>query len=197
MIKFSTAANDQIKKITQDKNANDFGLLFTLEGEDLELSLIDLSHLPEGVEPLRDKRTHFFVEHDHYMILVDQEGQKELSEGTVDFVDGGLLSGGFEYKKDKAAQGPDNSNPLVPEIQKLLDNEINPGLAMHGGFAELLNVLNDKVYLRFGGGCQGCSMIDATVKGGVEQRIKQIFPMIQSVVDETDHDAGTNPYFKG
>ncbi|MCB1214036.1 MAG: NifU family protein [Deltaproteobacteria bacterium] len=197
MLNFTQTAKNKIKELIQGKDANDFGLLFKLDGENLELTTIDLTKLPQGVEPLRDKRTHFFMEHDHYMILVDEVGQKELHEGTVDYSDGGLLSGGFEYKKSLAAQGPDMSNPIVPEIQKLLDNEINPGLAMHGGFAELLNVLNDKVYLRFGGGCQGCSMIDATVKGGVEKRIKQIFPMIQAVVDETDHDAGTNPYFKG
>ena len=80
-------------------------------------------------------------------------------------------------------------------MEKLFDDMVRPALAAHGGNIELIDIDNDKVYVRMGGGCQGCSSSTATLKDGVEKLIKQHYPDIKEVVDMTDHDSGDNPYY--
>ena len=83
------------------------------------------------------------------------------------------------------------------KIQKMLDQEINPSVASHGGKIEVVDYLNDMVYVKMTGGCQGCASSKATLQGGVESAIFRSFPKIKEVVDVTDHDAGENPYYLG
>ncbi len=197
MLSFTDTARGKIDELVKAKDSSSQGIRIKLKEENrLEFSLLDLTQLAPEEEPLRDRATGFFVEHNGFMMIVDRQGQKELGEATVNFEDGGILSGIFKYEKPEAPPPLDTSNPLVPKVQDLLDREINPGLATHGGRAELLNVLENKVYLKFGGGCQGCGMIDITVKQGIEARLREVFPQIKGIVDETDHAAGTNPYYK-
>lgn len=82
------------------------------------------------------------------------------------------------------------------KIQYLLDRQISPGIADHGGFVNLVSVKDNVVYLRLGGGCQGCGAADFTLRQGIESIIKQHVPEIIRVVDLTDHMAGMNPYYR-
>lgn len=85
----------------------------------------------------------------------------------------------------------------VPQIIKeLLENSINPALASHGGFVELVRIDGYDVIVRMGGGCQGCASSQSTMKFGIERAIKDVVPQIQNVIDATDHDAGANPYYR-
>jgi Fe/S biogenesis protein NfuA len=72
---------------------------------------------------------------------------------------------------------------------------INPNLASHGGFVELLDVESNNIYVRMGGGCQGCGAADMTMKMGIERMLREEIPQIGEVLDVTDHAAGTNPYY--
>lgn len=95
----------------------------------------------------------------------------------------------------------ENPNPVWTDekalaVQRVLDNEINPGVGMHGGQVKLLDVRDDRAYVEFGGGCVGCGMSKVTLKKGVTQAILENVPEINEVVDTTDHAAGTNPYYK-
>ncbi len=81
-------------------------------------------------------------------------------------------------------------------IQKLLDEQVNPQVAMHGGHIALVDVQDTKVYIRLEGGCQGCGMASMTLKHGVEVAIKEAVPSIEEVLDSTDHAGGDNPYFQ-
>ena len=104
------------------------------------------------------------------------------------------------YENQKSESGVsltplDQANPTVVHLQKLLKESINPSLASHGGRAELVNFQDDKVYLRLGGGCQGCGQASATLKEGIEKHIKQEIPSIIEVIDVTDHQQGENPYY--
>lgn len=83
---------------------------------------------------------------------------------------------------------------MIAQLEKLFDQQIRPALAQHGGNVEIVDVDNDILYVKFFGGCQGCSSSKATLKGGIEQLIKQNYPDIKEVVDVTDHATGTNPY---
>jgi Fe/S biogenesis protein NfuA len=87
------------------------------------------------------------------------------------------------------------SDDLKTRVQDLIDTMINPAVAGHGGFVELIDVQDDRVYLQLGGGCQGCGMSDVTLKAGIERLIKDEIPEVGEVVDTTDHAAGSNPYY--
>jgi Fe-S cluster biogenesis protein NfuA len=80
-------------------------------------------------------------------------------------------------------------------IRDLLDREINPAVAAHGGYVELIDVKRNTVFLRLGGGCQGCGAADVTLKQGIEKAIRSLAPAVGEILDTTDHAAGRNPYY--
>ena len=80
-------------------------------------------------------------------------------------------------------------------VSDLLEKEINPAVASHGGFFTLIDVKDDNVYVELGGGCQGCGMADVTLRQGVEQRMKEVLPEMIALIDTTDHASGNNPYY--
>jgi Fe-S cluster biogenesis protein NfuA len=82
------------------------------------------------------------------------------------------------------------------KIQYLLAYKINPGVAAHAGFVELIDVKENNVYIRLGGGCQGCGAADFTLRQGIEAIIRKEVPEILQVLDVTDHAAGKNPYYR-
>ena len=82
------------------------------------------------------------------------------------------------------------------KIQYLLAHKINPGVAAHAGFVELIDVKDNNVYIRLGGGCQGCGAADFTLRQGIEAIIRKEVPEILQVLDVTDHAAGTKPYYR-
>lgn len=100
-----------------------------------------------------------------------------------------------------------NPPPAIPEgdrlppeevrrrVQQVLDEMINPGVASHGGFVELLDVQDDSVFIRMGGGCQGCGAADMTLKMGIERLIRENVPQVREILDTTDHASGNNPYY--
>ncbi len=100
------------------------------------------------------------------------------------------------------AVNPDYDRSLPPEseirkrVQNLLDREINPAVGMHGGWVELIDVKKNSVYLRLGGGCQGCGAADVTLKMGIEKSIRELVPEVGEILDTTDHAAGRNPYYQ-
>lgn len=95
-----------------------------------------------------------------------------------------------EYFEDLPSEGD-----LKWTISDLLDREINPAVAQHGGYVELIDVRKNNVYLRLGGGCQGCGAADVTLKQGIEKAIRQLVPRVGEILDTTDHAAGRNPYY--
>lgn len=126
-----------------------------------------------------------------FKILIEGASVEKLRGAAIDFV-GQLVGGGFKIDNPNSVW----DDPLAAEIQALIDSQINPGVASHGGFVELLDVKDSRVYVRMGGGCQGCGMASVTLKQGVEVLIKQQFPQIEAVVDTTDHAGGENPYYQ-
>jgi Fe/S biogenesis protein NfuA len=84
---------------------------------------------------------------------------------------------------------------LRDRVQELIDTSINPAVAGHGGYIELLDVKDNTVYLRMGGGCQGCGAADVTLKAGIERMIFEEVPEVTEVLDVTDHASGSNPYY--
>ena len=85
---------------------------------------------------------------------------------------------------------------VARRVTAVLDREVNPSIASHGGHAELAGIEGATAYLRLGGGCQGCGMATVTLSQGIEVAITQAVPEIDRVIDVTDHASGTNPYFE-
>lgn len=81
-------------------------------------------------------------------------------------------------------------------VEQVLRDEINPAVAAHGGHISLVEVQQNRVFLRMGGGCQGCGMATATLRQGVERALRRAVPQIGAILDTTDHAAGTNPYYE-
>ena len=87
------------------------------------------------------------------------------------------------------------SGTVEERVRQLLDGQINPSLAMHGGYATLDRVEGDSVYVTMGGGCQGCAVSAMTLREGIARSIKEAIPDIVDVIDTTDHEQGENPYY--
>ncbi len=106
-----------------------------------------------------------------------------------------------QIRSGRALISPDLKKNLPSEkvikekVQKLFNGEINPAVAMHGGSVELVDVKENIVYVRLGGGCQGCGMADVTLKQGIEHAIRKVVPEIGDILDVTDHAGGRNPYY--
>lgn len=84
---------------------------------------------------------------------------------------------------------------IASRIQSVIDSQINPGIASHSGVITLNRVTGNTVYITMGGGCQGCAASSVTLRQGVHYAFRSEVPMVGAILDETDHAAGTNPYY--
>jgi len=97
----------------------------------------------------------------------------------------------------EALRAGDLTDPeLKVAIQELIDREINPGVAGHGGKIHVEDVRDGVLFIRMEGGCQGCSSSTVTLRQGVETAVKKAMREIRDIVDVTDHAAGSNPYYR-
>jgi len=95
-----------------------------------------------------------------------------------------------------AGPPPDLSGDVAQRLIQVLEVQINPAIAAHGGRADLVAVEEDTAYLRLSGGCAGCGMASVTLSQGIEVAIRESVPEILNIVDVTDHASGTNPYYE-
>ena len=102
-----------------------------------------------------------------------------------------VVDDGFETSPESGLDSEEGK-----AIQRLFDEQINPQVASHGGHIDLVDVRGDTAYVRMGGGCQGCSMANVTLKQGVAKAIQARIPAITKVLDVTDHGGGTNPFYQ-
>jgi Fe/S biogenesis protein NfuA len=128
---------------------------------------------------------------DGFEVYVDPMTVKHLDGATVDFVDSVMQSGFRVF-----FPSPTWDDPVAQKVQTVLDLEVNPGVAGHGGSVSLVKVDGDVAVIQLHGGCQGCGAADITLKQGIERMIKGAVPEIKAVQDATDHAAGVNPYYK-
>ncbi len=141
------------------------------------------------------------LEYETFTTYLDQASVPYLLDAVIDYnADrfGGQLT--FRAPNSKVPQVGEDAT-IEERIHYVLQSEINPGLASHGGMVELVELLEEEgvgltAVLKFGGGCQGCSAVDVTLRQGVEVQLKQSIPELTQVVDETDHSQSENAYYK-
>jgi len=190
MITFTDAAKQKILAF-MEANQNKEGqvLRVAIKGR----TLTDFNYAFALDDEKAKKADDIVIDSGGFTTLIDEESAKALKGAIVDWVDS---PSGAGFKVDNPnPPSPSSEDPKVKKIQEILDNEINPGVASHGGHVELIDVQGSRVYLKLGGGCQGCGMVDVTLRQGIEVRLKEVIPEITEVFDTTDHAGGTNPYY--
>jgi Fe/S biogenesis protein NfuA len=134
---------------------------------------------------------------DKLLVYVDVTSIAFLEEAIIDFSKD-RMGGQLTIKAPNAKMPKVNADsPLNERINYLLYTEINPGLASHGGEVSLVEITAEMVgVLKFGGGCQGCSAVELTLKEGVETTLLEKIPELTGIKDDTDHTVTENAYFK-
>ena len=135
-------------------------------------------------------------EYESFKAWFDARSLPFLEDALVDYSKDRM--GGQLTIKAPNAKMPrvDEDSPLEDRINYVLYNEVNPALAAHGGEVSLVEVTEDQyAVLRFGGGCQGCSAVDQTLKGGVEKTLLEQLPQLRGVRDMTDHTDRSQSYY--
>tara|TARA_B100001113_G_C20973712_1_gene562992 strand:+ start:49 stop:636 length:588 start_codon:yes stop_codon:yes gene_type:complete len=142
---------------------------------------------------------------DDYLLIDELSFSLFLERNSLDFIKDAVV----DYSPDKfggtlTIKAPNAKLPQIKEnasmeekINYVLYSEINPSLASHGGEVSLVEVLDkETAVLQFGGGCQGCGMVDLTLKDGVEKTLLEQVEGLKGVMDVTDHSYRENAYYK-
>jgi Fe/S biogenesis protein NfuA len=140
--------------------------------------------------------------HGELTVVVPEQDVEKVRGATVEW-SGDLFAGGLKLTGLRSpspairADAPaDLSGDVAQRVVQVLEQQVNPAIAAHGGRADLVAVEDGAAYLRLSGGCQGCGMATVTLGQGIEVAIKDNVPEVRQVVDVTDHASGTNPYFE-
>lgn len=134
---------------------------------------------------------------DDFTVLVPETSVPVLEGATVDFVER-VNESGFEVRpvQKSRADIPEPEGPIAERVREVLEAQVNPAIASHGGAISLIDVQGTEIYLEMSGGCQGCAMSRLTLRQGVERMLRQEIPELTAVHDTTDHASGENPYFQ-
>ncbi len=186
MLTITELAQKQVAEAMKDEERDDLALRISITGRTgggfrYQMDMVGLDETRPGDE---------VVETDTFKVYIDSESAPDLDGATIDFVTR-LSESGFKFENPNSAWG----DSVAADVQRILDDRINPQIAAHGGFVTLLEVKDETAFITMGGGCQGCGMADLTLKQGVEQAILEAVPTVTRVLDTTDHAAGTNPYY--
>ena len=130
-----------------------------------------------------------------FSAFIDESNNQYLSDSHVALkVDGTNKKLPITAPNAKG-EAPKDDAPLEEKVLFTIVTEVNPSLASHGGFVDLVEITKkNEVVLNFGGGCQGCSSVNLTLKDGVEKQLKALYPEISAVLDATDHSYKENAY---
>jgi len=165
-------------------------------------SLTGVQIIVEPTSPLKAKYRIELVESTAaWSIKLNLKGINIFSERkTASYLEGTIIE--FNGEGELEPRNPQLSisklsGSLEEQIQLMLDEQVNPMLASQGGNVMLEGIKDSTAYVRLGGGCQGCSMIDTSVKQGVEVMLKEAIPDLAGVYDVTDHSEGESPFFTG
>ena len=187
MLAITPKAREMLDSFAEQADQSDLSLRVEIVGRGPKGFQYDLQFV--GTEG--GSEDDYINEVDGITVRIAARSVQYLDGATLDFKET-LMGGGFSF---------DNPNPmwvdeLSQKVAEIINSEVNPAVASHGGVVELVGVDEDKAIIAFGGGCQGCGMADVTLKQGVEVMIKEKVPEIIQVIDSTDHAAGTNPFYR-
>lgn len=133
------------------------------------------------------------IDLDGVSVVVDPQSAEWMEGATVDFL---TLESGEGFQIENPAATPTWDDPVARKVQEVIDTRVLPVVGAHGGWVELDRVEGDTAYVHLGGGCQGCSSASFTLSQGIESVITTEVEEIEHVVDETNHGAGSQPFYR-
>ena len=187
-ITFSDMARSKLVEVLTGYPEEVAGLRLKITGRTSEGFEHVLTIVEKGIEPVGDATLQF----PDFLLFVEGERIEDLRGTNVHYEFKGPNVSGLEFHNPN----PVWRDPLAQEIQRIFDEQVNPQIAAHGGYVQLLELRGKRAYIEMGGGCQGCGMASVTLKQGIEVAVKEALPEIEELVDVTDHQSGDNPYFK-
>lgn len=132
-----------------------------------------------------------------FSILINQSLVNQLEGATVDYVER-VNESGFEVRTQNPVEKKESSDPpqgpIADQVREVLEVQVNPAIAAHGGMISLVNVEETDIFVEMSGGCQGCALSRMTLRQGVERMLREAIPELTAVHDITDHSSGENPY---
>lgn len=148
--------------------------------------------------PVADKPDDWVTEkHDSLSVMYPESNRDQLDGATLELTDNGLAMNNPNTPASPSipTSTGELTGPIAEQVAQVLNEQINPFIAQHGGQAELVGVDGTVAYLRLGGGCQGCGMAQVTLRQGIERALLEAVEELTGVVDVTDHASGENPYY--
>ena len=143
------------------------------------------------------------LRHRDVSIVIPERDFDKVRGATIDWIEDPHGTSGLRVDNPNtpspamSVRAPgDLSGDVAQRVVQVLAQQVNPSIAVHGGRAVLVAVEDETAYLRLSGGCQGCAVATVTLSQGIERTILQAVPEVKRVVDVTDHQSGTNPYYK-
>lgn len=186
------AAQDYLATLLSKQDYSDVGIRIFITQPGTPHAETCISYCRPGEEDPSDKVLAF----SKFTAWIDALSEPFLEDAIVDFAEdrmGGQLT--IKAPNSKVPMINEDS-PLSQRVEYYLQTEINPGLAGHGGHITLVDIVDDNIaILRFGGGCQGCGMVDVTLKEGVEKTLLERIPELKAIKDVTDHTNKENAYY--
>ncbi len=193
MIEISDSAQAYLRELLAKQDEPDVGIRVFVAQPGTPHAETCIAYCRPGEEQQGD----IPVGYDGFTAWFEERSAPYLEDAVVDFQED-RMGGQLTIKAPNARVpkvGPDA--PLEDRINYVLYNEINPGLAAHGGMVSLVEVVEDNVaVLQFGGGCQGCAAVDITLKNGVERALLDQIPDLRGIRDVTDHTYTENAYYQ-
>ncbi|WP_024872497.1 Fe-S biogenesis protein NfuA [Tolumonas lignilytica] len=147
---------------------------------------------PDAVEP-EDTHQPF----DGFDAIIDPNSAPFLEDAAIDFISDQMGSQLTLKAPNAKMRKVDDDAPLAERVEYVLQSQVNPSLAAHGGRVTLTELTDDGIaILQFGGGCNGCSMVDVTLKEGIEKQLLELFPNeLKGVKDATEHARGEHSFY--
>lgn len=193
-IEFSQPAQDYLQELLDKQGTENMSVRVYVNSPGTPTAETCLAYCKPGEEQPNDEPLLGLS----FAVFLDYPSLKFLKDARVDFRQDELGGGQLTIAAPNARVSMVDENSSINErINYVLHSEINPGLASHGGFVSLVEMAEDDTIavLQFGGGCQGCGMVDQTLKQGVETTLIQHVPQLQGVRDTTDHSNTENAYY--
>ena len=184
----------------QEPGDNDYALFLQIDGVQGNQYTYDLSFLDLEQARSDDKRLEF----DELVVIIASKDLDKFNNAKLELSDDpaapGLTMDNPNTPSPEIFGNPDEmpelTGELAEKVQTVLESQINPAIASHGGVAQLVGVEGKDIYLKLGGGCQGCGMAQVTLTQGIETSLREAIPEIGNIIDATDHASGDNPYFE-
>ena len=193
MIQISSTAQEHFRKLlSQQTEANTHIRVFVVNPGTPKAECGVSYCPPSAVEPTDVKQ-----DFEGFSAYIDPESAPYLEDAEIDLKVEAVGSQLTLKAPNAKARRVAADASLVERVNYVLESEVNPQLASHGGKVALVEITEDNIaVLQFGGGCNGCSMVDVTLKQGIETNLLEQFPELAGVKDATDHSTGDNPYYQ-